>query len=244
MPVEGATYISQLDATLPAGNQPRSEGDNHLRLLKSVLKATFPNVTGPVSATHTVLNGLNDRVATLEGKALQTAADGTYSFSDKLLTNVGYPTAIGKQGASTKWVSDYLLGVMSSVFYPVGSLYITLNPGNPSLYFGFGTWVAYGTGYALVSAGTGTDGLGVSQNFPANTVVGEYRHTLTTGEIPAHQHGMTNNLNNNNTAVQAGGGVAVAASAENSGATDFAGGSGSHNNIQPSIGVYVWVRTA
>jgi microcystin-dependent protein len=43
--VEVAQYISQLSPTLPPGSDLESEGDNHLRLLKSVLQQTFPNAT-------------------------------------------------------------------------------------------------------------------------------------------------------------------------------------------------------
>lgn len=43
MTVETATYISQLNSALPAGTDPKSEGDDHVRLLKASLKATFPN---------------------------------------------------------------------------------------------------------------------------------------------------------------------------------------------------------
>lgn len=60
MTVETATYISDLNATYPAGGDQKNEGDNHIRLLKSVIKATFPNVTGIVSATHAQLNLITD----------------------------------------------------------------------------------------------------------------------------------------------------------------------------------------
>lgn len=57
MSVETATYISQLDATLPGINDPKSEGDDHLRLIKGALKATFPNFSAtPVNATAADLN--------------------------------------------------------------------------------------------------------------------------------------------------------------------------------------------
>lgn len=56
MTVETATYINQLNATYPTGSDQKQEGDDHLRLLKSTIKATFPNITGAVTTTHTVLN--------------------------------------------------------------------------------------------------------------------------------------------------------------------------------------------
>ena len=56
MTVESATYISDLNSTYPAGTDAKSEGDNHIRLIKSTIKATFPNVNGAVSATDEELN--------------------------------------------------------------------------------------------------------------------------------------------------------------------------------------------
>ena len=45
MSLETGTYISDLDASNPPGADPRSQGDDHLRLVKSVAKATFPNAS-------------------------------------------------------------------------------------------------------------------------------------------------------------------------------------------------------
>ena len=57
MTIETATYINQLDATYPASGDAKSEGDNHLRLIKSTIKATFPNLTAtPVTPTSAELN--------------------------------------------------------------------------------------------------------------------------------------------------------------------------------------------
>lgn len=56
MSLETATYISGLDTANPAGGDPRSTADDHIRLIKAALKRTFPNVTEAVSATATELN--------------------------------------------------------------------------------------------------------------------------------------------------------------------------------------------
>lgn len=59
MGLETGTYISDLVTTNPVGaTDPKSQGDDHLRLLKSTIKATFPNITGAVTMTHTQLNGI------------------------------------------------------------------------------------------------------------------------------------------------------------------------------------------
>lgn len=43
MALESATFVSSLDATNPPGTDKKKQGDDHLRLVKSVMKATFPN---------------------------------------------------------------------------------------------------------------------------------------------------------------------------------------------------------
>ena len=56
MTVETALYPAQLNTTLPTSSDFVSEGDDHLRLLKTVVKTTFPNVAGAVSASQVELN--------------------------------------------------------------------------------------------------------------------------------------------------------------------------------------------
>lgn len=57
MTVESASYISQLDTTLPTAADLISEGDDHLRLTKAVLKTQFPNFgTNAVTASAAELN--------------------------------------------------------------------------------------------------------------------------------------------------------------------------------------------
>ena len=46
MAVEAATNISQLDSTKPAATDSKSEGDDHIRLLKYTIQLTLPNITG------------------------------------------------------------------------------------------------------------------------------------------------------------------------------------------------------
>ena len=57
MTVETASYISQLDTTLPTAADLISEGDDHIRLTKTVLKTQFPNFgTNAVTASAAELN--------------------------------------------------------------------------------------------------------------------------------------------------------------------------------------------
>lgn len=45
MSLESATYISQLIPSNPPASDPRGQGDDHLRLIKSALQTTFPNAS-------------------------------------------------------------------------------------------------------------------------------------------------------------------------------------------------------
>lgn len=61
MPLESVTHISDLVVTNPTSTDPKSEGDNHLRNIKTALKTDFPNISGPVTKTHTQLNNTLDK---------------------------------------------------------------------------------------------------------------------------------------------------------------------------------------
>lgn len=58
MTIETATYISDLNASNPGASDLKAEGDDHIRLTKTTLKNTFPNVAGAVTPTHLVINNL------------------------------------------------------------------------------------------------------------------------------------------------------------------------------------------
>lgn len=94
MPLETATFINQLDAANPLGSDPIAAGDDHIRLIKSAVKATFPNITGAVSVSHTDLN-------TKVPNALQTTG-GTMTGA---LVLSGAPT-VDLNPATKKYVDD------------------------------------------------------------------------------------------------------------------------------------------
>lgn len=58
MPLETASFINQLDSANPLGSDPIASGDDHIRLIKAAVKATFPNITGAVTKTHAEINNL------------------------------------------------------------------------------------------------------------------------------------------------------------------------------------------
>ena len=61
MGIETANFISGLDKTWPTGLDPLNKGDDHMRLIKRVLKSAFPGVDGDgfkkaITATEDELN--------------------------------------------------------------------------------------------------------------------------------------------------------------------------------------------
>jgi len=56
MGLEAASFLNDLVTTNPAGTDGKSQGDDHLRLLKTVLKATFPGMTAANSFDATTNN--------------------------------------------------------------------------------------------------------------------------------------------------------------------------------------------
>ena len=86
MGLETATYISGLVETNPTAGDLISAGDDHLRLLKAVLKASFPNISGAVSASNVELSyvsGVTSALqAQLNGKAASSHSHAETDIQD------------------------------------------------------------------------------------------------------------------------------------------------------------------
>ena len=101
MGLEAATYISDLVTTNPLGSDAKSTADDHLRLIKSCLKTTFPSVTGAVTKTHTELNTVTDR-----GLITGQTWTGTHTFP---ATTYGVTATLGDSSlkyATTEFVAN------------------------------------------------------------------------------------------------------------------------------------------
>lgn len=84
MPIEpNVSYIADLNISNPPATDPLSQVDEHLRLIKTAVAQSFPNISGVVTATQSVLNGLDGRVSALEGADSAAIANnsGTPSFA-------------------------------------------------------------------------------------------------------------------------------------------------------------------
>lgn len=97
-----SVYIDSLVVTNPVGaSDPKGEGDDHLRGIKNTLKNTFPNITGPVTATHTEINKLDGFGGTLADKT-------GFSSSDDVIDNFPSGTLMLFQqtAAPTGWTKQ------------------------------------------------------------------------------------------------------------------------------------------
>lgn len=134
-----------------------------------------------------------------------------------------------------------------NAYYKVGDLFLTTRNENPSLRFG-GTWELFGKGKTLVCVDTGD-----SDFSTVKKTGGEKKHTLTINEMPKHAHEMRVVKDNE---TNSGGSLPKANNSQgnNNGWSDYVyditnyainnkGGGQSHNNLQPYITCYIWIRT-
>jgi hypothetical protein len=132
------------------------------------------------------------------------------------------------------------IGVGLEKIYPVGSLYFNADvTTNPATLLGFGTWAVFGEGRVPVGkASSGTFGT-------LGGTMGNETHTLTIGEMPAHAHRPAGYYET--VYVKPSGGSGLVSGGDNyhgQAYEETKGGGGAHNNIQPSIVVCIWKRTA
>jgi hypothetical protein len=246
MGLETGTYIDSLNTSNPGATDSVAQGDDHIRLLKSTIKNTFPNITGSMTATHTELNLLDGCTAnTTELNYVDVATLGTVEASKAVTADSNKDITGIRNLTVTGTITNSSIISLSDV-YPVGSIYINASDGtNPGTLLGFGTWVAFGAGRVPVGIDAGQ-----TEFDTAGETGGSKTHTLSTAELPSHYHlqgygadqapryGTTTGLSS----------VRIDNDGDNYNSTSAAHtsstGSGSaHNNLQPYIVVYMWKRT-
>lgn len=137
-------------------------------------------------------------------------------------------------------VKKVTLGNLLLVAYPVGAVYISVVSTSPATLFG-GTWSAFGAGKVLVGLDSGDTSFDTVEE-----TGGAKTHTLTTTEIPAHNHVIPDVRS----ATTGGVTTLIARTSDTSSTagsdvvTSNSGSGGAHNNLQPYVVVYMWKRTA
>jgi hypothetical protein len=239
MGLETGTYIDSLNTSNPGATDSVAQGDDHIRLLKSTIKNTFPNITGAMTSTHTELNLLDGVTAnTTELNYVDIATLGTVEASKAVTADSNKDITGIRNLTVTGTITNSSIITLADV-YPVGSIYINASvTTNPATLLGFGTWVAFGAGRVPVGQNTSDSDFNTLEE-----TGGAKTHTLTTSQIPSHTH--THDYFDNNTGGPSAYGLNFAGNYNPiTQQTTATGGGQSHNNLQPYIVVKMWKRTA
>jgi hypothetical protein len=177
MGLETATYINGLVTTNPTSSDPKSQGDDHLRLVKSTVKATFPNITGAVTPTQADLNVLLNTsalsgLAKLNGASAVTAAAAGTDYiapggalgtpSSGTVTNLTGTANITVTGGASGAIAATTLSASSTVSGVGFSTYLASPPaiGGTAAAAVSSTALSYST---TLTGGTGIVNLGSGQ---------------------------------------------------------------------------------
>lgn len=219
MPIEAATYINQLDAANPAGADLLADADNHIRLIKAAIKATFPNITGPVTSTQaqlaaTVPAGIvalwSGSVGTIpsgwvlcQGQTVPKS-DGSGNITapallDRFIVGAGSGYAVGATGGAT---SSLVNSSAAGGNTPTGTISAAGNHNHGAATGGGGAYNTTGPTYSVGTFSTAIPQYSMSvatsggaENIPNHThgIIndGNHTHTLTMNAIGDHQHSVT-----------------------------------------------------
>jgi hypothetical protein len=122
--VESVTYLDDLNASNPASGDAKSEGDDHIRNIKTALLNTFPNVDGAISATDSDLSrvaGADTAVLTFSSGNMGLGVSPT-NLVDFLKTQAAN-TIVQAKNASTSGSASTVFRLMNSANY--GDLFYT-----------------------------------------------------------------------------------------------------------------------
>lgn len=222
---------------------------------------TETNSSANLTLTGFAVDSSYDFLVTVTDKFSSVDVQGSVSTNEVLMDlykDVG--VGIGKmyeEGHGALDVGDmiYMMGKsLLNTFYPVGTIYQSTNPANPSTFMG-GTWERYAKGQVLV----GLDESDTDFSTPGKTG-GEKAHKLTATELPRlggsqlfHGAGtIGTNLSSATGIITSGDKIenkyhtnatSTGASSYNSFNINF-GGDQAHNNLQPYATVYTFRRIA
>ena len=205
------------------------------RLNSEILHVTEVGNDQVGNAALTCVRGQRDTTAkAFEAGSIVTV--GVYTDDAVLLGGTGTTET------ETPWigVADIIWSQMIDKIYPVGSIFMsaTLSTASEVSNALGGTWVAWGTGRVPVGVDTSQ-----TEFNDTEIVGGEKTHTLTIAEMPKHRHKILP-LANFNGSHPASHSFSWEKYSDPNNYTDYTGGDGAHNNLQPYITCYMYKRIA
>jgi len=98
MTVESANFIPQLNDALPAASDTRTEGDDHIKLIKTAVKGSFPNLGNTaVTSTAAELNILDGVTASTAELNILDGVTASAAELNRMDGNVGNSNASSVQ---------------------------------------------------------------------------------------------------------------------------------------------------
>ncbi|MGL5015004.1 MAG: phage baseplate protein [Bacteroidales bacterium] len=181
-----ANFISDFNKAYPRNRDLIKEGDDHIRLIKSVMQNTFPGMDGALTAGTDKLNKL-DAAFTFEESTLKINNDVEFKKDSEVECNGTVFKNAGEPEDEGDLVTlKYLQG---SAMWPIGSIFMTVDSRNPKEILGFGTWEKFAAGRVIVGTGTTTDASNETRTVANEAKGGNYAVKLTEKNTPKHAHG-------------------------------------------------------
>lgn len=214
----------------------------------------YIDITADVTSTTVVSVSIDPASADVAGKAMLVNPETrtgairirAHNIPTAEISARWYPIKYGGQFYGDGSIySNFLLAA-----HPVGSIYQTISPENPSVTFGGGTWERIEGRFIM----------GASDTYPAGSTGGEAKHTLTENELPNITGNFDFQSNGNSQGIVTGAHGVFSFGQMSSGGfrpnnkTDEQncarqvimsfGSNSPHNNIPPYYSVYIWRRVA
>lgn len=182
-----AINISDLNKAYPRNRDLIKEGDDHIRLIKSVLQNTFPGMDATVEASSEKLNKLNSTFTYTEStlninNAITVAKEKDIDVGGNVISNVGDPVE------PTDAVN--LRSLQGDLMWPVGSIFMTVDGRDPKNILGFGIWEKFAAGRVIVGTGLNTDSENEVVTVVNGAKGGTYSTKLVAENLPAHKHSL------------------------------------------------------
>lgn len=203
MALENTTYIDGLVPSNPLSTDTVAQADDHIRLIKAALKATFPNITGPVTATQAQINtpiptgvivmwsGSVNSIPS--GWYLCNGSNGTPNLTDRFIVGAGSAYAVGVTGGANEVT-------LSATQIPAHTHDITASTSSAGAHSHTLTDPGHAHSYTTV---TGAGGIGGGYNYgQSGTSTGSAVTNISVNSGGAHTHSVTA------TASSVGGGLA------------------------------------
>lgn len=194
--------IADLNPLFPSETDPIVQGDNHIRNIKTALKDTFPNITGPVTPTQEQLNKLAAvTVSAAEINSLSGVSGNlTELIDDRFTTQGDLMLALMPIGATLMWPGASVPNVNYMFAHGQALSRTTYAP----LFDILGTRFGAGDGATTFNLpdtrGRSPLGVGAATGLTSRSLGdtgGAETHRLTVAEMPSHGHNFSGNTSTN-----------------------------------------------